>query len=577
MSKKIELSKNAFEVAESRYFMNGEDWQQCCERVSRVVSNPEPKNQEKIRDDFTEMIYNMNFLPGGRIFHNAGRARGSMFNCFHINIGDSIEEIGQYYKDALTLWASGGGVGSNFSSLRPKDDPILGKGGKSSGLVSFMEGADFISKLIESGGARRAAAIGHVDVSHPEVLDFINAKSVDGRLTNFNISVAINDDFLVAVESNDDWEFKFNQKSYGKMKARIIWDKIISNMVDYAEPGLLNWNYFTKNNSWYFNPISGTNPCGETTLSNYESCNLGSLVLPKFITGSVNTNWVKLREVIKTAVRFLDNVIEVNKYTLKKIDVNAHNARRLGIGIMGLADYLFAKKLRYGSDKSIAEIERLMKFIRDESYIASVELAQEKGSFPKFDSILYSKSSFVRKLPNRLKMDIKKYGIRNVTLMAIAPTGTISLLPEVTGGIEPLFGKALMRSDRVSDRLYIHPLYKKLIEDKEELPEWYVDSYDLTLEDHFEVQRAVQTYTDGSVSKTINIPKDGTTKEKFSELLLEYIYDIKGVTLYQDGTRENQILTKISHEDVMKNIENNNFETDMKEEDVQCATGTCEI
>lgn len=600
--KKIQLSDNALAVAKSRYFMEGEEWEDCARRVSDNISSPEVNNRDKIRDNFYEMIYNMDFLPGGRILRNSARPRGSLFNCYHLPIGDSIEEIGQLYKDALTLWSEGGGVGVNFSPLRPRNDPIHGKGGQSSGLVSFMEGADFISRLIESGGSRRAAAIGHIDVNHPELLDFIDAKlskpnvgkwlkddtppeiiefvkeKVDvGALTHFNISVMVNHSFLERVESDKDWTFKFKQKSYGTVKARSIWDKIVNNMVECAEPGLINWSNFIKNNSYYFEPVLGTNPCGETTLGPYGVCDLGSLVLPNFITGNINTNWKKLEHVVRMAVRFLDNVIEVNKYVLKEIDINAHKSRRIGIGVIGLAEYLFAKKLRYGSDKAVQETERLMRFIRDAAYQASLELAIEKGAFPQFDPVPYGKASFIRKLPAQLRMDIKKYGVRNCTNMALAPTGTISLLADYTSAIEPLFAKAMMRKDRVSDRMYIHPKYQELIENGEETPDWFVDSYDLEPKDHFEMQVACQKYCDASVSKTINLPKE-TTAEDLSSLLLEYIYDLKGVTVYRDGSRVGQILNKISDKEVREYLNTDTaVENNLDESQVQCATGSCEI
>ena len=527
-----------------------------------------------------------------------------MFNCYHLPIGDSIEEIGQLYKDALTLWSEGGGVGVNFSPLRPKMDPIHGKGGHSSGLVSFMEGADFISRLIESGGSRRAAAIGHIDVSHPELIEFIDAKllkpnvtkwlsddtpdeirqfvkdKVDvGALSHFNISVMVNNEFLERVESDGPWTFRFKQKSYGTVQARDIWNKMVSNMVECAEPGLINWTNFAKNNSYYFAPVTGTNPCGETTLSPNEACDLGSLVLPNFITGTVNTNWKKLENVVKLAIRFLDNVIDVNKYVLKDIDINVHNTRRIGIGVIGLAEYLFAKRVRYGSERAVVETERLMRFIRDAAYTASVELAIEKGAFPKFDSSQYGKASFIRKLPATLRSDIKKYGTRNCSLMALAPTGTISLLAEYTSAIEPLFAKAMMRRDRVSERMYIHPRYQEMIINGEDIPDWFVDSFDLKPKDHFEMQVACQKFCDASVSKTINLPKE-TTEEDLSALLLEYMYDLKGVTVYKDGSREGQILNKIPEQEVKDYLLTDveiEVENHLGEEDVVCATGSCEI
>jgi len=578
LSKKVQLNDNAEKVATARYFMDEEDWETCTERVADTAALPEGDRKSKYKDLFHDMLYCQDFLCGGRILRNSRRSRGSLFNCYHLPIGDSIEEIGDFYRDALILWSEGGGVGCNFSPLRPKDDPILGKGGKSSGLVSWIEGANAIAQLIESGGARRAAAIGHVDISHPEILNFIDAKTVHGKLSHFNISVAVTDEFLEAVETDDLWEFKFKQKSYGKMKARLIWNKIVDNMIQYAEPGLLNWNNFSKNNSFYFEPVLGTNPCGETTLGPYGVCDLGSLVLPNFITGNVNTNWKKLETTIKLAIRFLDNIIDVNKYTLKQIDINAHNSRRIGLGILGVAEYLFAKKVRYGSDKANVELDRLMRFIRDAAYQASVELAIEKGSFPKFDPVQFGKASFVRKLPASLRMDIKRFGIRNTTIMALAPTGTISLLTDYTNGIEPLYSKAYLRHDRVSDRVYIHPKYEEFLKSGEPIPDWYVDSFDLTPKDHFEVQVIMQRYTDGSVSKTINLPKE-TTGEDLSKLLLEYIHDLKGVTVYRDGSRPGQILNKLTDNDVKEYMKKQDtvIERHMVEQDVECATGSCQI
>jgi len=241
---------------------------------------------------------------------------------------------------------------------------------------------------------------------------------------------------------------------------------------------------------------------------------------------------------------------------------------------MGLAEYLFAKKLRYGSPKAIAEVERLMRFIRDVTYDALIELAKEKGAFPKFDPIPYGKASFIRKLPASLRMAIKKHGVRCVTGLAIAPTGTISLVADVSSGIEPLIGKAYLRNDRVGERMYVHPIYLDYLKTKEPLPEWYVDSADLDPSDHFEVQVAVQKFVDGAVSKTINMPA-GTTSEQLSHLMLEYIHDLKGVTVYVDGSREGQILTLVSEEEVKEYLNRN--QRVMSAEAVQCATGMCDL
>jgi len=574
--KSVKLEGNALEVATSRYLQKGEDWDACALRVAETMSAVEGDNRIKYRDEFHEMIGTMSFLPGGRILRNSGRPRGSLFNCYHLPIDDNIESIGQFLKESLILWSEGGGVGANFSKLRPKGDVILGKGGSSSGLVSFIEAADAVAGTIESGGARRAAGLVHVDVSHPEVLEFIDAKLVHGKITHFNISVAINDEFIQAVETDSNWTFKFNQKDYHTVKAKVIWDKIVENMINSAEPGLINWTNFQKNNSWYYDPVLGTNPCGETCLSARDVCDLGSLVLPNFITGNINTNWKKLEQTIHLAVRFLDNVIQCNKYVMKEIENKANTSRRIGIGVLGVAEFLYAKKVRYGSERSIQELERIMQFIRNKCYEASVELAKEKGAFPAFDPVLYGKSSFIRKLPASIRMDIKKYGIRNVTLQAIAPNGTVSLLTPYTGSAEPLFAKGYVRKDRVSERVYIHPMYEEMIKNEEEIPEWFVDSFDLEPQDHFNIQAIIQKYVDSSVSKTINLPKE-TTTDDLSKLLLENITDLKGVTVYRDGSREEQPLNQITPEQAVEYIKKENVKHSLETGDVACATGKCDI
>ncbi|MBT3282473.1 MAG: ribonucleoside-diphosphate reductase, adenosylcobalamin-dependent, partial [Cryomorphaceae bacterium] len=307
-------------------------------------------------------------------------------------------------------------------------------------------------------------------------------------------------------------------------------------------------------------------------------CLLGSLILPNFITGNVNTNWRKLENTIKLAVRFLDNVIDINKYVLKQNDMKAHASRRIGIGVLGLANYFFSKQIRYGSQESILELEKLMKFIRDCIYQTSVELAVEKGAFPKFDPIQYVKSSFVRKLPVSLRMEIKKKGVRNVAGMAQAPTGTISLLCDYTSGIEPLIAKAYRREDRVGSRIYINPIYEEILKKEGKTPDWFVDSFDLKPEEHFEIQSIAQKYTDGSISKTINLPNDATVDD-LDKLLLEYAKDLKGVTVYRDGSREGQILNPLTEQETLEYLKKNGVEINrnLAVEDVQCNGGTCEI
>lgn len=572
------LTDNGLSIASNRYFFSErEDWEGLSYRVGSGAASAENGNQSFYEERFAKMIYDMDFLPGGRILRNIGRPRGSLFNCYVVPVGDSIDEIGDWIKDALVLWSEGGGVGCNLSGLRPRGAVIKGKGGKSSGPVSFLEASDAVANTIESGGSRRAAALATMHVSHPDIMEFIDAKMTHGTLSHYNISVAVTEEFLTAVESGRDWQFRFAQQDYGQIPARHIWEKIMNNMVVSAEPGLLHWQNLTSNNSYYFDPILSTNPCGEVPLSAYGVCCLGSLVLPHFITGTVNTNWQKLEETVRLAVRFLDNIIDINKYVLKEVDIKAHNGRRIGLGIMGLAEYLFAKKLRYGSPKAIKAIETLMNNIRDFAYDESVQLAKEKGAFPMFDPVQYGKAHFIRKNFNGTwRLHIKDNGIRNVTLMAMAPTGTISLLPEVTSGIEPLFKKAYKRKDRVSERIYVHPLYRKTLESGGEVEDWLVDSDDISPEDHFETQAVVQRATDGAVSKTINMP-EGTRAEELSRLTLEYIHDLKGVTVYVDGSREGQILNPVSEDEVKEFLKSGQVKESADEETTRCSSGSCEI
>lgn len=534
-------------IAENRYFSEGEDWKALCNRVAEALSVNE-KDSSVWKQRFYAIIYNMEFLPGGRILRNAGKVKRNLCNCFSLPVDDSIVSIGDVIRNSLITWASGGGVGINFSGLRPLGAEIKTSGGCSSGLVSFLGALDGVANTIESGGQRRAAAIAIVSVEHPEVLEFIDSKLKHGKLSNFNISVAITSEFLEAVERNSDWNLSFRQKVYKTVKARELWSRILENMIKSAEPGLLNWDNVVKNNSYYFDSISGVNPCGELPLGAYGSCDLGALVLPSFVSDK-QTNWVKMESTIKAAVRLLDNVIDVTAYPLPQMKDVAEAGRRIGLGVMGLADYLFKKEVRYGSEKSLLEVETLFRFVRNKAYETSVELAKEKGPFPKFSSVDYGKASFIRKLPAKLRSEIKDNGIRNVTMLTCAPAGTTSLVASVTSGIEPLFSKAYLRKDRISSRVYIHSFYEKCLKEDIKIPDWFVDAADLKPEEHFEMQATIQRYIDGSISKTTNLP-EGTDVKRLSKLLLEYIYELKGVTVYVDKSRKEQVLYPLSKDEV---------------------------
>jgi len=608
------FSDHAKEVLEARYLWQEETWELLCyDRVGRTIAQQE-KDPRFWQNKFGEIIFNREFIPGGRILRNAGRLKGNLANCFNLPLHDNIRSIGEFIMNILILWKFGGGVGT-FADLRPRGAELKTAGGSSSGLTSFFRAFDAIGETIEAGGQRRAAGLGLIDVSHPELFTFLDAKlqtddadmdpelkaavkamvkllqkqkdetlwrawklilaKLTNRISHFNLSVAINNGFLEAVERDNGWKLQYNKVVYNEMPAREIWHQICKRMVECAEPGLINWDNFLKNNSYYFAPISGTNACSELCLEDWGVCNLGSLALPRFIAQK-NTNWKRLEEVLRIAVRFMDNVIDANYYVLTQIEEAAKNARRVGIGVMGLSDYLFLKEIRYGSDKSVAEVERVYRFIRDIVYDESVKLAAEKGVFPKFDTVSFSKASFVRKLPQNLRMDIKKHGIRNCTLLAGAPTGTTSLISDCNSGVEALFAKAYRRKDNVSERYYIHPLYEKYLHGEiKELPEWFVDAHDVTPQEHMDIVEAGLKFVDSNISKTINCP-NGTTVEEVEDLLLNGIWNLKGCTIYVDGSRDQQVMYPLSEKEAKKLIKAN---TDLETvQDYQCLKdGICDL
>lgn len=569
-----DLSDNAKQVAESRYFMNGEDWEGLSRRVGNFIASVE-KDKGKWGEIFSEEIYNMNFIPGGRILRNSGRPKGGLLNCACLSVDDNIESIGETLKNSLISWKYGLGLGIDFSPLRYKGADLVSCGGKSSGLVSFLEAFDVVAKVIETGGSRRSGCAGICRVDHPDIFDFIDAKLKDGRLSYFNLSVAISDKFVNAVERDDDWDLTFSGVVVKTVKARKLWDRIISGMIKSGEPGLLNYSNLRKNNSYYFQPIEGVNLCSEIPLPAWGTCVLGSIVLPKFISGK-STNWKKLEHTISIAIRFLDNVIDVNYYPLRRYEMIGKDSRRIAMGVMGLHDYLMEKQIKYGSDRAIGEIDKLFKFIRDTAYKVSVDLAKEKGPFPKYSKVDYNSASFIRKLPVKLRRYIKNGGIRNVCLLACPPQGTTSLLVDVSSGIEPIFSLAYKREDRVSERYYIHRKMAEFLESNvNEKPEWLVDAFDLSPEDHLETQAVIQKNICQSVSKTINCPKNISSQE-LSDLLISYIYDLKGVTVYVDGSREKQVLKRLSIPQAKKALKEST--SSFSTEDIQqCSTGLCQL
>lgn len=973
----VDISDNAKQVIEARY-LNNETWHDMCfKRVGRTLAQRE-RNPSEWEEKMGGILHERLFMYSGRILRNAGKVHGNMLSCFNIPLRDNIRAIGEFIKNALIVWKHGGGIGT-FADLRPKGAELQTYGGYSSGLVSFFRAFDAVGDVVETGGQRRAAGLGITSVSHPELFEFLDSKlqnseasilspktkeavkrleklifengdtnaiedwitivaELTKKLTHFNLSVAINNEFLEAVERDNGWDFTYNMQKYGEMPAREIWHEIVKRMVEWAEPGIINWTNFVKNNSFFFAPVTAanasfsgdtlistteglipikelvekkikcitdlrcsyssygtlieegygfktgrkelfevklrngqtikltadhkvwtqdgwkevqnleikkdymyvqnsisqnfignlsnqeefddgflvgylvgdghityhkvnkcvqygfaahedenglmdfikmkmnflsinhnrecswsphhdckakqltssdqgvknffkkwgydsktnqwgyvscdkksskfisnevltetpsfkrgfisglfaadacdydgitlvtvkkhiahrtqimlnefgilskkgnrtcTNPwngkkyiaysisirknsevrkfmnligfgyskkgknlplrkakeirirdgqflvksiksigiedvydvhtkttetliangivahnCSEICLEDWGSCLLGSIALPRFLAQK-NTKWKEMEETLRIAARALDNVIDINHYIVPQIEEATKNARRLGIGYMGLSDYFFQKGIRYGSQESLNEIERIGKFIRNVVYDESVKLAREKGVFPKFDAVSFGKASFVRKLPQGLRSDIKRYGIRNTTMLAGAPTGTISLVADVNSGIETLFSKAYRRKDNVSERYYIHPVYASYLKGEiDALPDWFVDAHDVSPSEHLDVLTTALKYTDSNISKTINLPK-GTTVEEVENLLLEYAWDVKGVTIYVDGSRDEQVLYPLSEEEARQHLKDSD-----ENQDAICVGGACEL
>jgi len=523
-------------LAQDRYYIDKtEGHENLARRVGAFVAN----GNEEWRDPFIESILHMKFIPGGRILRNAGRPKGGLINCYAMEIPDTIEGIGEVVKNCMILNAEGGGVGLLASNIRPEGSDIKGKGGSASGPLSWLKIINTSSGVIETGGQRRAALLALLSVSHPDIEKFIDAKTKGRTLSNFNISVGITKDFIKEVENDGEWELVFRDRVYDTISAKDIWNKLVENMLSCAEPGIINLDNLYKNNSWTVGePVVATNPCGELPLDDGGACCLGSLVLPSFVKNG-KMDWKDFDDHVKIGTRFLDSVLDVNNWTLQINRDKAQNLRRIGLGTMGLADMLFSLGIRYGSSDCIGFIDDLYSRLRNTAYKESMEMAREKGSFPKFNP-MYAKAKFVKTMSRYTQNKIKENGIRNVTLLTCPPNGTTSLLVDTTSGIEPLFAKAYERSDRYNKKTVItHHLAEEGCDE-----DWFIDSSDITPTEHLEVQAAIQKYVDGAVSKTINVP-EGTTPDDLSDAIFSYLPDLKGVTVYRQGSRENQVLTPI--------------------------------
>ncbi|MCU0838394.1 MAG: adenosylcobalamin-dependent ribonucleoside-diphosphate reductase [Rhodospirillales bacterium] len=517
-------------------------------RVARHLAAAEAE-PDRFETRFFEAMEDFRFLPAGRILSGAGSGRRvTLFNCFVMGtIPDDMSGIFEHLKQAALTMQQGGGIGYDFSTLRPKGAPVKGVGADASGPLSFMDVWDAMCRTIMSAGSRRGAMMAVMRCDHPDIEALIDAKREPGRLRMFNLSVLVTDAFMRAVKEDAAWELTFGGVVYKSIKARELWDKIMRATYAYAEPGVIFIDRINqRNNLWYCETIHATNPCGEQPLPAYGTCLLGSVNLARLIKRPFADDAVldedRLAELTATAVRMMDNVIEVSRYPLPEQEAEARAKRRIGLGITGLADALILCGARYGGREAVALTERWLATLRRAAYLASAELAAEKGAFPLFDADSYLAGETVRELDEDVRAAITRHGIRNALLTSVAPTGTISLFADnVSSGLEPVFSFRYVRhmlmpdgsrrEEEVCD--YAYRLYRRLKGEDAPLTDAFVDAQELRPLDHLVMQAAVQKYIDSSISKTINCP-ESITFDDFKDIYAQaYELGCKGCTTYR--------------------------------------------
>ena len=564
----IKLTENALKVLEKRYLKKDktgkptEQPEQLFRRVARAIASAEllydPKADiTRWENEFYSTMVNLNFLPNSPTLMNAGRELGQLSACFVLPIDDSMESIFDAVKYTALIHKSGGGTGFSFSRLRPESDRVGSTGGVASGPVSFMRAFDTATDVIKQGGMRRGANMAILSVDHPDIMKFINAKNDPNVLTNFNISVAVTAEFMEAVKSGSNYNLinPHNHEVAGQLNAKEVFDKMVEMAWKTGDPGIVFIDRINNENPTpNLGKIESTNPCGEQPLLPYESCNLGSLNLSRMLvkTGSkYQVDYAKLGRTVKTAVRFLDNVIDINKFPLPQIEEMTKKTRKIGLGVMGYADMLLQMGIPYDSERALEIVEDVMGFIQAESTKASAELAVERGVFPAFKGSKYD-------VPGGIK-------IRNATRTTIAPTGTLSIIAGCSGGIEPLF--ALVYTRNILDGaqmieanpyfeetakkggFYSEELMKQLaggahLSDiagvPNEVKKVFVTAHEISPEWHVEMQAAFQKYTDNAVSKTVNFSHEAGKGDVANVYMLAYEKNLKGITIYRDRSREGQ-------------------------------------
>jgi ribonucleoside-diphosphate reductase alpha chain len=562
----ISLSDNARKVLERRYLLKDqhgrivETPREMFGRVAKGVAEADllydkGAHVKELEGEFFDLMVNLDFLPNSPTLMNAGTEIGQLSACFVLPVGDSIREIFDAVKNMAMIHQSGGGTGFSFSRLRPKDDAVKSTGGIASGPLSFMRVFDEATEIIKQGGRRRGANMGILRVDHPDIVDFIRAKERKGFLTNFNISVSATDQFMEAVKA--DGRYDLVNPRTGKvvktLNAKRVFNRAAKSGWKTGDPGFVFIDEINRHNPTPdLGKIESTNPCGEQPLLPYESCNLGSINLSKMVRDGT-IDWEKLKRTVHLGIHFLDNIIDINSFPLPKIEFITKGNRKIGLGVMGFAEMLIQLGISYASDEALEAAERVMKFIQQEAIAKSVELASQRGSFPNFRGSLWEQKGHT--------------GMRNASLITIAPTGTLSIIAGTSSGIEPLFAISFYREILEGTRLLeVNHLFQSMAETEgiasrelmegialkgsirqfasvpEHLKRIFLTALDIPPEWHVRMQASFQKYTDNAVSKTINLPQDATVEDVAKAYLMAYEGKCKGITIFRYGSKKHQVL-----------------------------------
>jgi len=527
-------------------------------RQARAIAGVEATDElkEEWGEKFLSILEDFRFVPGGRIMHGAGREdiKTTLNNCYVVAIKqDSIHAIYQAVIDEALTYKYGGGCGHDLSALRPSGSPIGGTGGESCGPTGFMDLFSINTNTIAQHG-RRGANMQTLRVDHPDIEKFITIKTNLDKVKYSNISVLLTHEFMLAVEEDQDFELRWGGQAYRRVPARELWNKIITAAHASAEPGLIFWDTMRDyHNGEYCSPLVSTNPCAEQPLPDGGCCNLGSINLERFVDEDGQLMMDEFKETVNTAIRFLDNVIDYNidRHALPAQRDNALNDRRIGLGILGLGDMLVRMHVRYDSEEALEIIDKVMADMRDTAYEASINLAIEKGAFPNFDWKGYRKSKFIKNLPNSFSRAIRENGIRNVTILTVAPTGSGAIVAQVTSGIEPIFATSYQRrvkqnedyGDTFREYTVYHPVIKNLFGNDKELPDYVITSHDIDPYCRVRMQGVIQKYVDSSISSTVNLPEDIGVDTIADIYLKAYHEGLKGITVYREGSREGILIT----------------------------------